>query len=352
MLDERFIDMLRCPRCRGRIAKTARPAASPFALKTPLGDYMLKCNQCRTAYPVTDDDIPILWTEELRQFLLDGEVESSSIAANAAVYDQVSDSYDQYWRKESILPARMRYVVGGCLASLDSDHKPVHHLDFGCGPGHVINWLDQFDLYSVGLDVSLSNLRNTRKNSGAQVVLASADAMPFEDGAFELVTESSVLHHIKQWDKAIHEAARVCAADGVIFLDCEPSRQSKDWSKLASFVFELRWYPYVFLSRFRKDKFWYRDVKTARIMFESVEIHNLANTGLEVDRAVDILQEHGFKTLAVRSPDRRMRPGEPLPWQERVLHLLSLHNPFDSRYGWFSTLATRGAVTFAPENSD
>jgi ubiquinone/menaquinone biosynthesis C-methylase UbiE/uncharacterized protein YbaR (Trm112 family) len=339
------ISLLRCVGCGQSLREAASAPGEWPRLAGEIGHSCLECSQCRERYPITTDGIPIIWTRELRQCVLDEVASNTALSANIAVYNHVSDDYARYWRKDSHFARRMREAARQSLG-LDDSARPGHeirHLDIGCGPGHVLHWLCDLPSKQYALDVSLANLRNARASSRAFAVLGSADCLPFRDGAFDLVTESSVLHHIEKWDSAVREFARVCAADGGLVIDWEPSRESKEWSRLAIALFELRWYPYMLLSHFSSRKFWFRDPQTAKLTFEAAEIHNKANTGLPVDRLLELLEGEKMKARAIRSPDEHLAPKARMPWQEMLLHLLSGHNPLSARYGWFSVVGRRGA---------
>lgn len=95
----------------------------------------------------------------------------------------------------------------------------------------------------------------------------------------------------------------------------------------------------MLLSFVTRRKFWFRNVKTARMTFERAEIHNRPNTGLPVEEMASLLEAHGLQVDIVRSPDERLEPKGWMSWQEMILHAASGHNPFSAKYGWFTLVA-------------
>ena len=342
--------LLRCVSCdaRGPLEEVAREAGTRAASRIDggLAPTSLRCTICARRYPITADGIPIVWTDELRRCLSEtGPSASSPMSANVSVYDHVSDDYAAHWRQQTRNARRVQAAARRALNGNGAAAKQptLRHLDVGCGPGHVLHWLAEFGAQQCAVDVSLSNLRNVRKTTGAFVVLGSADRLPLADGTFDLVTESSVLHHVERWEEAVAELARCCAPGGGVVIDSEPSRESKRWNRLATAVFEMRWYPYVLLSYVSPSKFWFRDARTARLTFERAEIHNRPNTGLPVKQMVDILESAGMRVEAVPSPDEQLEPKAWITWQEMLLHTLSGHNPLNPKWGWVTVVAHRPA---------
>lgn len=102
-------------------------------------------------------------------------------------------------------------------------HDGKRILDYGCGPGHdLVGFLE----YSkparlVGADVSASSLNEARARLAlhqGRVDLTKLDPesskLPFEDGAFDLIHSSGVLHHVPDLAAALQELYRVLAPGG------------------------------------------------------------------------------------------------------------------------------------------
>jgi ubiquinone/menaquinone biosynthesis C-methylase UbiE len=93
-------------------------------------------------------------------------------------------------------------------------------LDIGCGPGQIV--LDYLHgrretsagVRGVGVDLSLAMLLEARRKGLTAVAVANASALPFADGAFDLVFCNSVLHHMSDPERDLAEMARCVSRGG------------------------------------------------------------------------------------------------------------------------------------------
>jgi SAM-dependent methyltransferase len=88
-------------------------------------------------------------------------------------------------------------------------------LEVGCGSGYyseILSYLLDRSVRYLGLDYSAAMLRLARKRYPEQVfVLADATALPFAEGALDIVMNGVSLMHILSYETAIAEARRVAA---------------------------------------------------------------------------------------------------------------------------------------------
>ncbi len=117
------------------------------------------------------------------------------------------------------------------MQTVDFSHFPLAPgdwvLDLGCGEGrHVISAYIAADVHSVGVDLSLDDLRTTREkfldfaepdNPAKSFGLSSANALqlPFADDSFDKVICSEVLEHIPDYQGALAEIRRVLKPGGL-----------------------------------------------------------------------------------------------------------------------------------------
>jgi ubiquinone/menaquinone biosynthesis C-methylase UbiE len=117
------------------------------------------------------------------------------------------------------------------MQTVDFSHFPLDRgdlvLDLGCGEGrHVISAYIAADVHSVGVDLSLDDLRTTRDkftelhepgNPAKSFGLSSANALalPFADDTFDKVICSEVLEHIPDYQEALREIERVLKPGGL-----------------------------------------------------------------------------------------------------------------------------------------
>ena len=117
------------------------------------------------------------------------------------------------------------------MQTVEFSHFPLASgdwvLDLGCGEGrHVISAYVAADVHSVGIDLSLEDLRTTREkfadfeepgNEAKSFGLSSASALalPFADNSFDKVICSEVLEHIDDYQAALREIERVLKPGGL-----------------------------------------------------------------------------------------------------------------------------------------
>jgi ubiquinone/menaquinone biosynthesis C-methylase UbiE len=94
-------------------------------------------------------------------------------------------------------------------------------LDIGCGTGYGTAELEHHARAVFGIDVADDALRYARTHYAlphAHFTRASASALPFGDGSFDLATAFEVIEHLSDWRALLAEARRVLRRDGVLFV--------------------------------------------------------------------------------------------------------------------------------------
>lgn len=97
-----------------------------------------------------------------------------------------------------------------------SNRAPERHLDMGAGWGHLIERLRTRypNMKSCGLDYNPSHF--PLKDVPIAHCDFSADSLPHEDEAFDLITFTEVCEHLENFRHAIREAARVLKPGGLL----------------------------------------------------------------------------------------------------------------------------------------
>ncbi|MCS6987568.1 MAG: class I SAM-dependent methyltransferase [Sphingomonadaceae bacterium] len=118
--------------------------------------------------------------------------------------------------------------------------RPTRILDVGCGVGHAtLPWAEAFPEAQVtGIDVGAALLRHAHLRAeafglGVEFVQADAEATPFPDGAFDLVTSAIVLHEtsIRGLRRILGECHRLLAPGGVMLhVDQPPFDPDDPWA--------------------------------------------------------------------------------------------------------------------------
>jgi len=347
-----LLPILRCPTCNATEHLCVKEGFSgKREYNVPLHNTYLFCKNCGTQYPFTEDSIPLMFPGPAK-FTYRHEYNNavqSNINRNISMYDHFSDDNNIHTRQSGIIKHRVQNAIKvleyytNRLKNTDRDAEPLWHLDFGCGPGHVMKWARSFGFRQIGLDVSLNNLRNAREQTGCIVICGDACYMPFFDGVFDIVTESSVLHHILDWRAAVDESIRVCGKEGGLLIDSEPSAESMAWSRVARAVFGVRFTVYHILSFLLKQKTRFRNTRLAKDYYSS-NIHNQPGKGLSMDELSNRFSQAGMFSIIVPSSTTKLTSRAHPNWKNIVLNLLSLRNPWNPLYGQFTLLAHRTPI--------
>ena len=88
-------------------------------------------------------------------------------------------------------------------------------LDAGCGTGLVIRLAADRGAVTSGLDASATLLEVARgRTPGADLRTGDIEALPYDDGAFDIVTAFNSIQYATDPAAAVAELARVCGAGG------------------------------------------------------------------------------------------------------------------------------------------
>ncbi len=99
-------------------------------------------------------------------------------------------------------------------------HAPRAVLDLGAGDGRYLDLFTALlrpDTSLVGCEISLRRARRIRAK-GFRVVVAQSEALPFRDGAFDLVSFMEVIEHTQAPGRSLDEVRRVLRAGGRLAL--------------------------------------------------------------------------------------------------------------------------------------
>ena len=93
------------------------------------------------------------------------------------------------------------------------DEAGIKILDVGCGTGANLELLAQFG-EAEGVDVSSEALTFCRERGLANVKQGAAEALPYVDGSFDLVTGLDVVEHLDDDFAGLREMRRILTRDG------------------------------------------------------------------------------------------------------------------------------------------
>jgi ubiquinone/menaquinone biosynthesis C-methylase UbiE len=134
--------------------------------------------------------------------------------------------YDKHGTHNPFARLLVAWFLSAAGAAVD-DVAPATVLDVGCGEGVVTGRLAQRlpQARVVGLDVDDAKLAAEWKARPAHNLafeVGSAYALPYENGAFDLVCAFEVLEHMERPEEALSELARVAREALVLSVPREP----------------------------------------------------------------------------------------------------------------------------------
>jgi ubiquinone/menaquinone biosynthesis C-methylase UbiE len=135
------------------------------------------------------------------------------------VYDSIASHYAQLYEGVGPLPhfyqTRLRLV-----ARLLKRQQPGIVLDVGSGPGVIGDYVRSLGFRYVGSDISMGMAREcgrrAKADPGRFSAAATADALPFTDSAFDVVTVLGSLEYMEAPDRALAECRRVLRPGGLL----------------------------------------------------------------------------------------------------------------------------------------
>lgn len=144
------------------------------------------------------------------------------LAAQSVVrdeYNQISGSYADLYEG----PGPLAHFYRMRLEILDEwfAHVPTGVLlDIGAGPGIVGDQIRKRGFRYVAADQSVGMAREcrARPDSLGEVAVASADALPFKGGAFDVVMTLGVLEYLQSPQEALRECRRVLHKEGTFVM--------------------------------------------------------------------------------------------------------------------------------------
>ena len=152
---------------------------------------------------------------------------------NERYHDAAADSYDAKWGIDfgEVGRTQTRQKLTKALGSAADAHF-AKALEIGSGTGYFsLNLMQEGAIDElVATDVSTGMLESLSRTAEAlgladrvETRQADAEALPFEDGSFDLVLGHAVLHHIPDLPRAFAEFDRVLRPGGAIAFCGEPS---------------------------------------------------------------------------------------------------------------------------------
>jgi ubiquinone/menaquinone biosynthesis C-methylase UbiE len=138
-------------------------------------------------------------------------------------FDRYADHYEQnQYRtgRRTFMNGRQDQLVA-LLTALDLPPRAAV-LDAGCGPGNLLPALASRASRVCAMDAAAGMLRLARSNGArfghVTYQAGNIEALPFSDGAFDLVCSAGVIEYLERCDGAVAEMHRVLRPGGLLLL--------------------------------------------------------------------------------------------------------------------------------------
>jgi SAM-dependent methyltransferase len=209
----------------------------------------------------------------------------------------------------------LAYVVQNCRAR-------DLCIDVGCGTGFVTAFELPHYKMVVAADISRKMLEVAKRRLGRSELLnflvCDADFLPFKDGVADLVSVSSVLHHLPRPFSSLKEISRILKRGGFVYVTREPSYQR--FRRFFDFFDGFAVQKFLSIARFLRFK------------GENVDL-NVRLEGLDYTK-VDVHYSTGFHTVQLSQAFNSLG--------FKVVYVYSYHWIYpDSNRGWLQTLLTK-----------
>lgn len=336
---------LACPECRStKLVMEEISAILDPPFDTASG---MRCNGCSRFYPIVEG-IFVLWSDQLKRLELEQDSPIADLSdqvkqANIRIYNDISTDYGEH--HDGALPYAQTQLFQKAIATdyrlskLDGTRSVL--VDVGCATGISLDIGSAGYRYTVGVDVSLTNLKAVVKR-GHIAVLADAEKLPFAPDSIDMFTCFATLHHFPEPGRFVIESYRCIRPNGVMLIAGEPSRNSMYMGPLAKLAWHARKPVYRFLGRFSNRYYMHRNKEQQKIN-DLAEV-NRTSGGFASETLEQFLADAGFEERKVflgTDPSGYQKYSVP-SWQQLVLRLLSFQNPF-KRSNW-ANLTAMGRV--------
>lgn len=194
-------------------------------------------------------------------------------------YDAFADAY----QTDNETNAWNSYYERPAILSMVGDVNGHRVLDAGCGGGvHAAALLDRGAILT-GIDSSagLLEIAQRRLEGRARLLLANLnEPLPFEDGAFDLILASLVMHYLPDWSMPLSEFNRLLSQAGrLVFSTHHPFMDHQ----LAGRDNYFETYSF--------DETWQRDGRDIEMRFWHWPLHAMFDALKSAGFLIDILSE-------------------------------------------------------------
>lgn len=223
------------------------------------------------------------------------ETKQAILEANVTLHQREASLYDQIHPE---LNSEQEINRLNRLLDLVSTQEGVKTaLDIGAGTGFVSSYLLEKGYSVKAVDISKEMLEILDKKLGHEPKISSevSDADSFlakNKEKYHVITSSSVLHHLPDYETSIAEMTNHLTADGFLLFFHEPTAHKA--SIIEKF---LRRVDYKLFHIVLLRKGLYKKLKSAKLSYKMADYH--VTHGFDDEKVINVLEKNGFEIVKI-----------------------------------------------------
>ena len=180
--------------------------------------------------------------------------------------------------------------------------KAERMLDLGCGTGFLINIAKNYVKAIDGVDVTPAMTDQVDRSGPARIRVHLGDTGSFavEEGAYDVVTAYSFLHHLYEIGPTLRTAARALRPGGKFYADLDPNYYF--WQAIKALDPRGLYHPIVtreITSVTQKDEEIQQRFHVAKEVFNNAEYNKNITGGFREETLIESLKSAGFAEVEI-----------------------------------------------------
>lgn len=221
------------------------------------------------------------------------------VRANQELHSALANDYnysEPHFRPENVAHVEQR------LQAVFATTKAERMLDLGCGTGFLINIAKNYVKAIDGVNVTPAMTDQVDRSGPARIRVHLGDTGSFavEEGAYDVVTAYSFLHHLYEIGPTLRTAARALRPGGKFYADLDPNYYF--WQAIKALDPRGLYHPIVtreITSVTQKDEEIQQRFHVAKEVFNNAEYNKNITGGFREETLIESLKSAGFAEVEI-----------------------------------------------------